>query len=102
MVVLVASLVNATFEELLWRVGLADLFAGRRAIALQWLLVSACFGLAHIAGTPGGIVGMVFAGLFGLAMCVVRALSDGAVVWCVGVHVVADIILIGEVYGAFV
>lgn len=45
---------------------------------------------------------MVFAGLFGLAMCVVRALSGGTVVWCVGVHVVADIILIGEVYGAFV
>lgn len=99
MVVIVASVTNATFEELLWRIGLQRLFVGRRRLITQWLVLSAIFGLSHINGTPGGMVGIAFAGLFGFAMCFIRELSKGSVVWILVAHVVADIFLIGGVYG---
>ncbi len=103
LVVLVASVVNASFEEIVWRAGLAGRVVRSRAhTALQWVIVSACFGIAHVNGTPGGILGMALASLFGLAMCALRALSRGSVAWCIGVHVVADVILLGGIYGVFV
>ena len=94
--------VNAGFEEIAWRVGLAGrIVRGWAPTALQWVIVSGCFGIAHLKGTPGGIVGMALAGLFGLAMCTLRALSRGSVAWCVGVHVVSDVTLLGGIYGVF-
>ena len=42
---------------------------------------------------------MALATLFGFAMCVVRWMSHGSLVWIVGVHVLADVILIGGIYG---
>jgi len=98
-IVVIASITNATFEELLWRVGLPRLFPERVHTVVQWLVLSIVFGLSHINGTPGGTVGMVFAGLFGFAMCVIRRLSRGTVLWIVVAHFVADVILIGAVYG---
>ena len=54
---------------------------------------------SRLHGTPNGVVGMAFAGLFGLAMCLVRERSRGAVVWVLVAHFVADVILIGGAYG---
>ncbi|WP_158252475.1 type II CAAX prenyl endopeptidase Rce1 family protein [Cryobacterium sp. Y57] len=62
-------------------------------------LSSLIFGLSHINGTPGGIIGMAFAGLFGFAMCIIREVSTGSVIWIIVAHFVADVILIGGVYG---
>ncbi|WP_161886522.1 Helicase associated domain protein [Marisediminicola antarctica] len=101
-IVIVASITNATFEELLWRVGLQRLFAGRGWLIAQWLLLSVIFGLSHVNGTPGGILGMAFAGLFGFVMCIIREVSRGSVIWIIVVHFVADVILIGGVYGIFI
>jgi len=101
-IVIVASITNATFEELLWRVGLQRLFAGRGWLIAQWLLLSVIFGLSHVNGTPGGILGMAFAGLFGFVMCIIREVSRGSVIWIIVVHFAADVILIGGVYGIFI
>ena len=101
-IVIGASLVNSAFEELLWREGMSRLFRGRRLLLLQWVFISALFGLSHVQGTPGGLLGTVFAGLFGFAMCLVRELALGDVVWIILAHFIADVILIGGVYGLFI
>ncbi|WP_445337296.1 hypothetical protein [Clavibacter sp. CFBP 8614] len=44
---------------------------------------------------------MLFAGLFGAAMCVLRKMCRGSVVWIVAVHFVADVILMGGVCGVW-
>lgn len=89
-IVIVASVTNATFEELLWRIGLQRLFTGRGRLIAQWLVLSVIFGLSHINGTPGGMIEAVFAGLFGFAMCFIREVSRGSVIWIIVAHFVAD------------
>lgn len=101
-IVLAASATNATFEELLWRIGIDGLFTSRQHLLLRSVFISALFGLSHIHGTPSGVLGMTFAGLFGLTMCLVRDTSRGAVLWVIAAHFVADVILIGGAYGLFV
>lgn len=102
LIVVLVSLVNGVFEELLWRVWLPSMFPSRRYLVVQWLFISTCFGLSHYFGTPGGRLGVTFASVFGLAMCVLREFTRGSVLWAVGVHIVADVILIGGLYGAFI
>ena len=98
-IVIDASIINATFEELLGRIGFQGLFTGRGRAMPQWLVLSLIFGLFHINGTPGGVLRMAFAGLFGFAMCFIREMSKGSVSWLIVAHFVADVILIGGVYG---
>ena len=75
---------------------------GRQHLLLRSVFISALFGLSHLHGTPSGVLGMTFAGLFGLTMCLVRETSRGAVLWVIAAHFVADVILIGGAYGLFV
>lgn len=100
-VVLIVSAVNACFEELLWRVELADLFRRQNLVVTQWAFVSACFGVSHLFGTPGGMVGIGIAALFRFAMYVIRALSNGSIVWAFVAHLLTDVILFGGLYGLF-
>ncbi|WP_168187191.1 CPBP family intramembrane glutamic endopeptidase [Salinibacterium sp. UTAS2018] len=99
--VLIASAINATFEELLWRFAIPLLFRSSKGMIIQWILVSICFGVAHLHGTPGGMLGVLFASIFGFMMCVLRHLSHGSITWVIGVHFFADVILIGALYGIF-
>lgn len=52
-------------------------------------------------GAPGGILGMLFATMLGQAMCVMRELGRGSVIWVIAVHFLADVILIGRVHEIF-
>lgn len=91
-------LIYAVFEEMGWRVVLPGLRSepGRRIV---WLgFVSLCFGLSHLHGLPGGLVGVVASGLFGFAMAMVREWSRGSLVACVVAHVLADVALLGRFY----
>jgi membrane protease YdiL (CAAX protease family) len=101
-IVLIISAVNATFEELLWRIGIQNLFQSRKSLVLQWLVVSLCFGFSHINGTPSGALGIVFTALFGFVLCLVREKSQGSAVWVITIHFLADLILIGGAYDLFV
>ena len=65
-------------------------------------MLSVIFGLAHINRTPGGMLGIAFAGLFGFAMCVIREVSRGSVIWIIVTHFIADALSIGGVYGIFI
>jgi hypothetical protein len=47
-----AAVVNATFEEILWRVELPRLFHSREWLALQWAGLSVGFGISHLHGIP--------------------------------------------------
>lgn len=76
-VVLCVSAVNACFEELLWRVELADLFRPRTLAVAQWVFVSVCFGTTHLLGTPGGLIGIVFAAVF----WIYHVRHSGAIQW---------------------
>lgn len=101
-VVVLASVVNAAFEEAMWRVALPSLFPAEVPRYVQWVIISLCFGAAHMYGTPGGLLGMSFSAVFGLSMCLLRQLSGGSIWWILGVHFCADVILIGAIYGIFV
>ncbi len=61
------ALINAGTEEALWRVlvygALSEVLTGPAAMVIQAL----GFGIAHRRGLPGGALGMVGAGVFGLA-----------------------------------
>ncbi|WP_369699855.1 CPBP family intramembrane glutamic endopeptidase [Leucobacter sp. Ag1] len=99
--VISVSAVNSIFEELLWRTALLKLFRPRPWAWGQWLVVSACFGLSHLFGTPGGLAGVAWSMTFGLAMCVLRQISNGSISWIILAHFSADFILIGALYGIF-
>ncbi len=99
-VVVCAAAVNALFEELLWRVVLADLPGERVSGGLAWpVLVSAAFGLSHLHGTPGGWIGVAATFCFGLAMVALRRFAGGSIVVCVVAHFAADLILLWGLYG---
>ena len=83
------ALVNASFEELIWRgifqSRLLDLVGAPWAIALQ----AASFGVAHAHGFPRGLVGVVLAGVWGAMLGVLRQRSGGLLAPVLA-HIVAD------------
>ncbi|HEV3143987.1 MAG TPA: type II CAAX endopeptidase family protein [Gemmataceae bacterium] len=88
------SMLNALVEELIFR---GIVWEG---VATEWnatmaLVVSAIlFGVAHLHGYPSGPIGAVLAGLFGLALGLLRWWTGGLglAVIC---HVVADATILG-------
>jgi membrane protease YdiL (CAAX protease family) len=90
------ALVNSLIEEIIWRgVMMSALDAAFGAGLFSLLLQSISFGLAHFrGGFPSGWMGAFLAGLFGLAMGLLRRRTNGLLTsWCV--HVVADLTVIG-------
>jgi uncharacterized protein len=90
----VFSIVNAILEELLFRGVLWE------AVAREWnagtaLAVSATvFGLGHLHGYPPGVLGAVLAGLYGLALGVLRWWTGGLAL-PVACHICADATIFG-------
>jgi hypothetical protein len=99
-VLLIASLalVSAFLEEWLWRllVYVAVLQAGLPATA-GMVLQAIGFGIAHRRGLPGGPVGMIGAGAFGLAQGLLRL--RGRSLWeLVCIHAFVDGIIFTAVW----
>lgn len=91
-VVLALAVLNSLGEELLWRQCILQ-GLGRTGVALPTALatISGSFGSAHLHGLPDGLLGVLGAGAFGLALCLVRlrrGLSSAILV-----HVVVDLAL---------
>jgi uncharacterized protein len=82
-------IVNATFEEVIWRGVLQhDLdatFGHRVAIVLQ----AASFGLQHAHGVPRGVIGVIMVFAWGLMLGWLRQRSEGMLAPVLA-HVVAD------------
>jgi membrane protease YdiL (CAAX protease family) len=83
------ALINAFFEELIWRgifqTRLVQLFPAPLAIAIQ----AASFGIAHAHGFPRGLVGMILAGVWGAMLGVLRQRAHGLAAPVLA-HIVAD------------
>ncbi len=87
------SLVNAIIEEGLYRgVILQSLDAAFGAGWLAILLQAIPFGIGHLNGVPNGWLGAVMAGVYGVALGVVRRYSGGLVVPVI-THIAADLVI---------
>ena len=90
------AVVNSLIEEIIWRgVMMSALDAAFSAGVFSLLVQSISFGLAHFrGGFPSGWAGAFLAGLFGLAMGLLRRRTKGLLTsWCV--HTIADLTVIG-------
>lgn len=86
---LVFALVNATFEEWVWR-GVFQPALGAE-FGLSWAigLQAASFGVMHAHGFPRGVVGVVLAGSWAVILGVLRHLAGGLLAPVLA-HIVAD------------
>ena len=94
---LVFAVINATAEELIFRVALitsldpmvGDGHIGAAAVAL---ISAALFGLPHFAGSPGGPVGVLMSGFLGWLACT-SVFQTGGIVWALSLHVALDVVI---------
>lgn len=88
------ALVNGLVEEVAFRGivldGLMSAVGVRAAVVLQ----AAAFGLVHVDGLPGGLLGVVLSGLYGVVLGAIRLRSRGMVA-PYAAHVLADLVLFG-------
>ncbi|GAB3981578.1 lysostaphin resistance A-like protein [Plantactinospora veratri] len=86
------ALVNPVWEEMLFRgvlqTELASVWGARVAVDLQALL----FGVAHFAGFPSGIIGMIMAAGWGYVLGILR-LRSGGILLPYLVHVTANAVI---------
>jgi membrane protease YdiL (CAAX protease family) len=85
----VFSIVNATFEEWIWRGYIQERLT--QLLGAPWgiVLQAASFGLIHAWGFPSGIVGVAIVGVWAVALGVLRQRAGGLRAVIVA-HVVAD------------
>ena len=93
-VFVVVALVNAVFEEYLWRWLLPGL-AVRGSIPL----LAFGFGAAHWNSIPSGWLGVLLATAFAFGMHLLTRLSRNTIALAVAVHVIADVTLLLAVFG---
>jgi membrane protease YdiL (CAAX protease family) len=94
------AVLNALFEEFLWRGAVWRAVSGASGSATLALVVqSASFGLAHwSSGYPSGPWGSGLAALVGLAVGMLRRAS-GSLLLPVAVHAVVDLTIFAQLYG---
>lgn len=87
------ALLNASAEELVWRVALpAVLGSVVRPAALVSILASVSFGLAHLRGIPWGWSGVLLAGAYGLVLDRGTRRSRG-LLFALSSHVTVDVVI---------
>jgi membrane protease YdiL (CAAX protease family) len=88
-VFLVFPVINAAFEEVIFRGILFSAFEARWGPLVSLIATSILFGLGHIGGYPPGVVGAVLAGVYGFSLGILRCHSKGLLVPTV-THLLAD------------
>jgi membrane protease YdiL (CAAX protease family) len=88
------SAVNATLEELIFRGILWEVAAAEWNVSVALGATTALFGLGHLHGYPPGPLGAVLAGIFGLALGLLRCWAGGLGL-AIAVHVCADATIFG-------
>ncbi|MGD2109575.1 MAG: type II CAAX endopeptidase family protein [Phycisphaerae bacterium] len=87
------AIVNAIIEELIWRGIIWEMLAGSiGSTALIIVLQAVSFGLFHIHGFPRGVIGVVMASVYGVALGWIRHRTGGLGAVIV-THVFADIVI---------
>jgi membrane protease YdiL (CAAX protease family) len=90
------AMLNAAFEELIWRGILWQSWESAFGDRSVLLVSSLSFGLAHYRGFPSGASGVMLALVYGLMMGLVRTRSGGLLAPWVA-HVFADSVIYGIV-----
>jgi uncharacterized protein len=88
------SAVNAILEELIFRGVLWEVAAAEWNVGVALGATSVLFGLGHLHGYPPGPLGAVLAGIFGLALGLLRWWTGGLGL-AIAVHVCADATIFG-------
>ncbi|MFI5379048.1 MAG: CPBP family intramembrane glutamic endopeptidase, partial [Tepidisphaerales bacterium] len=84
------ALVNALMEEVIFRGVLLDALVSQIGVAWALVIQAVAFGIGHAQGYPPGRTGMFLAGVYGLALGVLRLKSGGLLgVWIA--HIAADV-----------
>jgi membrane protease YdiL (CAAX protease family) len=83
------ALLNAAAEEVAWRGVIQDALEARLGTFVAIVGQGIAFGAGHYAGIPGGIVGVVLAGLFGILLGILRQAENGLLL-CILTHICAD------------
>lgn len=92
--VVVLAAANAVGEELLWRGVLAMESSALPSIG-TYLLQFTSFGLAHLGGVPGGLVGIMLTGGFGCVM--VALIRRYGLTAAIIAHFMADLFIFATV-----
>jgi hypothetical protein len=92
------ALLNATNEELIFRVALIEglapsLGAGIITATVVALISGLLFGLPHWRGHPGGPAGAVLAGFLGW-LAATATIQTGGIAWAWSLHVVLDVVIL--------
>jgi len=88
------SAINAVSEELIFRGVLWEVAAAEWNGGVALAATSAMFGLGHLHGYPPGPLGAMLAGIFGLALGLLRWWTGGLGL-AIAVHVCADATIFG-------
>jgi CAAX protease family protein len=86
------ALLNALVEEIAFRGVLLDGLMSAVGVRAAVVLQAAAFGLVHLDGLPGGVLGVVLSGLYGLILGAIRLRTRGLATPYVA-HVLADLVL---------
>jgi uncharacterized protein len=88
------SVANAALEELIFRGLLWEVAAAEWNVGVAFGATSILFGLGHLHGYPPGTLGAFLAGIFGLALGILR-LWAGGLGLAIAVHICADATIFG-------
>ena len=91
---IIFAVLNATLEEMVFRGVLFDAFSARWGLPAAVGGTAVLFGLAHLNGYPPGAVGACLAGVYGVALGLLRA-RVGGLALPVLAHVAADATIYG-------
>ena len=91
------SIVNATMEEIVFRGLLWSVIANEWNNGVALVITSVIFGIVHLNGYPPGLVGAVLAGLYGLALGILRRWTGG-IALAFACHVCADATIFALVF----
>lgn len=90
--VLLFSLMNAFSEEVIFRLALVVPLQGQLSANSIAMLSGFIFGIAHVGGSPGGVSGMLLAGLLGWLLAR-SMLETRGLFWAVLIHFVQDLVI---------
>ncbi len=98
LVIVVLAMANAVMEESLWRLLLQGSLTGEGLGGAPAVALPAIgFALSHLGGLPGGPIGMLGAGLFGLAQGILRRKGRSLPELSL-IHFVVDLIIFSFVW----
>lgn len=95
--IILFSLTNSLAEELIFRFSIHSWFNGLVEPRVIFLISAVLFGVAHVYGTPSGIVGVVLAGLLGLILSKSVNETQG-LFWAWIIHFAQDVLIISTLF----